>query len=107
MEFSDAVCSAGIYSASFILGKNNFFFIKVRKIFYFFHEKSFYLGMEMVGARRRVFGSTVMCCIFAFGEVVLGFGAMSVQHWRYLLRIFYIPALLAIFLPLLIPESVR
>ncbi|KAH0954980.1 hypothetical protein HN011_002710 [Eciton burchellii] len=82
-EFLDATVAAGIYSAGFIL------------------------GMEMAGVRNRVFGSTITCCMFAVGEILLGLIASWLRSWRMLLRVVYGPGLLAIFLPLLIPESVR
>ncbi|XP_032678535.1 organic cation transporter protein-like [Odontomachus brunneus] len=64
-------------------------------------------GMEMAGVKNRVFGSTIISCMFAVGEILLGLIAGWLKSWRALLRIVYGPALLAIFLPLLIPESVR
>lgn len=82
-EFLDATMAAGIYSAGFIL------------------------GMETVGKKNRVFGSTIVCCMFALGEILLGFMASWLRSWRALLRVVYGPGLLAIFLPLLLPESVR
>ncbi|XP_019888410.1 solute carrier family 22 member 5 isoform X2 [Ooceraea biroi] len=82
-EFLDATAAAGIYSAGFIL------------------------GVEMAGVKNRVFGSTITCCMFAVGEILLGLIASWLRSWRTLLRVVYGPGLLAIFLPLLIPESVR
>ncbi|XP_076685466.1 solute carrier family 22 member 4 [Andrena cerasifolii] len=82
-EFIDATVAAGIYSAGFIL------------------------GMEMVGVKGRVLASTIICCMFAVGEMLLGLIAMWSRSWRLLLRIVYGPALLAILMPFLIPESVR
>ncbi|KAL0104135.1 hypothetical protein PUN28_017089 [Cardiocondyla obscurior] len=82
-EFLDATIAAGIYSAGFIL------------------------GMETVGVKNRVFGSTIICCMFAVGEILLGLIASWLRSWRTLLRVVYGPALLAIFLPLFVPESVR
>ncbi|XP_031365454.1 solute carrier family 22 member 21-like isoform X2 [Apis dorsata] len=82
-EFIDATVAAGIYSAGFIL------------------------GMEMAGVRGRVLASTIICCMFAVGEMLLGLIAMWLRSWRLILRMVYGPALLAILLPLLIPESVR
>ncbi|XP_011871158.1 PREDICTED: solute carrier family 22 member 5-like isoform X2 [Vollenhovia emeryi] len=82
-EFLDATMAAGIYSAGFIL------------------------GMETVGMKNRVFGSTILSWMFAVGEILLGLFASWLRSWRALLRVVYGPALLAILLPLLIPESVR
>ncbi|CAL7943238.1 unnamed protein product [Xylocopa violacea] len=82
-EFIDATVAAGIYSAAFIL------------------------GMEMAGVRGRVLASTIICCMFAIGEMLLGLIAMWLRSWRAILRVVYGPALLAILLPVLIPESVR
>ncbi|KAK2587577.1 hypothetical protein KPH14_003705 [Odynerus spinipes] len=82
-EFMDAVAGAGIYSAGFIL------------------------GMELTGVKNRVLGNTISSCMFAIGEILLGFLAMWLRSWRALLRVIYGPALLAIFLPRVIPESVR
>lgn len=82
-EFLDATMAAGIYSAGFIL------------------------GMETAGMKNRVFASTIICCMFAVGEILLGLIASWLRSWRTLLRVVYGPGLLAVFLPLLIPESVR
>ncbi|XP_033326051.2 organic cation transporter protein isoform X2 [Megalopta genalis] len=82
-EFIDATVGAGIYSAGFIL------------------------GMEMAGVKGRVLASTITSCLFAVGEVLLGLIAMWTRSWRLILRLVYGPALLAILMPFLIPESVR
>ncbi|XP_017766247.1 PREDICTED: organic cation transporter protein-like isoform X1 [Eufriesea mexicana] len=82
-EFIDATVAAGIYGAGFIL------------------------GMEMAGVRGRVLTSTIICCMFAIGEMLLGLIAMWLRSWRLILRMVYGPALLAVLLPVLIPESVR
>ncbi|XP_076183961.1 solute carrier family 22 member 4 isoform X3 [Ptiloglossa arizonensis] len=82
-EFIDATVAAGIYSAGFIL------------------------GMEMAGVKGRVLASTIICCMFAVGEMLLGLIAMWMRSWRLVLRMVYGPALLAILMPFLIPESVR
>lgn len=63
--------------------------------------------MELAVGRNRVFGSTIACCMFAFGEIVLGLIASQVRSWRILLRVVYGPGLLAVFLPLIVPESIR
>ncbi|XP_018362951.1 PREDICTED: organic cation transporter protein-like isoform X2 [Trachymyrmex cornetzi] len=82
-EFVNATIVAGIYSAGFIL------------------------GMETMGVKNRVFGSVIISSTFAVGEVLLGLIASLLKSWRMLLRIVYGPALLAVFVPLVIPESVR
>ncbi|KAL6440762.1 hypothetical protein ACFW04_003304 [Cataglyphis niger] len=82
-EFLDATMAAGIYSAGFIL------------------------GVEMIEVKNRLLASTIMCCMFTIGEIMLGLFASWLRSWRMLLRVVYAPGLLAIFLPLVIPESVR
>ncbi|XP_015592065.1 solute carrier family 22 member 5 isoform X2 [Cephus cinctus] len=82
-EFLVAVAAAGIYSAGFIL------------------------GVELVGVKQRVFGGTIISCMYAVGEICLGLIAMWLKSWRVILRMVYGPALLAIALPLIIPESIR
>ncbi|KYN07327.1 Solute carrier family 22 member 5, partial [Cyphomyrmex costatus] len=82
-QFINAFIAAGIYSAGFIL------------------------GMEMMGTKSRVFGSTIISSMYAMGEILLGLFASWLRSWRMLIRVVYGPALLAIFLPLVIPESVR
>ncbi|XP_020284264.1 solute carrier family 22 member 5-like isoform X2 [Pseudomyrmex gracilis] len=82
-EFFDATAASGIYSAGFIL------------------------GMELAVGKNRVFGSTVACCMFAFGEILLGLIASQLRSWRILLRVVYGPGLLAVFLPLIVPESIK
>lgn len=66
-----------------------------------------FVGMELTGAKNRVLGNTITNCMFALGEIILGLIAMWLRSWRMLLRVVYSPALLAIFLPYAIPESVR
>lgn len=82
-EFLDAVMTAGIYSAGFIL------------------------GVETIGVRNRVFGGVLISCMFSTGEILLGLIASWLRSWRVHLRVVYAPGLLALLLPLLIPESVR
>ncbi|KAK0164907.1 hypothetical protein PV328_003474 [Microctonus aethiopoides] len=82
-EFSQSITAAGIYSTGFIL------------------------ALEMVGERRRVFSGTIICCMYAIGEIILGFAAMGFKSWRTIMRIFFAPSLFAICLPFLIPESIR
>ncbi|KMQ86210.1 solute carrier family 22 member 21-like protein, partial [Lasius niger] len=44
--------------------------------------------------------------MFTMGEILLGLIASRLRSWRMHLRVVYAPGLLAILLPLLIPESV-
>ncbi|XP_034936793.1 organic cation transporter protein-like [Chelonus insularis] len=83
LEFAQSVSSAGVYSTAYIL------------------------ALEMTGERRRVVSGTIMCCVYAIGEMLVGTAAMGLKSWRNLLRIFFAPCLLAIFLPFVIPESIR
>lgn len=64
-------------------------------------------GMEMTGVKNRVFGSTITCCMFAVGEILLGLIASWLKSWRALLRMIYGPALAVLCLRWFIPESVR
>ncbi|XP_048514701.1 solute carrier family 22 member 21-like isoform X2 [Athalia rosae] len=82
-EFLTAVFGAGIYSAGFIL------------------------GMELVGPKSRVLISNVICCMYSSGAALLALSAMWLRNWRFVLVSFYAPALLAIFVTCLVPESVR
>ncbi|XP_018403845.1 PREDICTED: organic cation transporter protein-like [Cyphomyrmex costatus] len=82
-EFINASLAAGIYSAGFIL------------------------GMETMGVKHRVLGGVIVSSMFSVGEILLGLIASLLRSWRMLLRTVYGPALLAVFLPLVIPESVR
>ncbi|CAL1676489.1 unnamed protein product [Lasius platythorax] len=82
-EFLDATMAAGIYGTGFIL------------------------GIETIGAKNRVFGGALISCMFSMGEILLGLIASRLRSWRMHLRVVYAPGLLAILLPLLIPESVR
>ncbi|XP_014213787.1 organic cation transporter protein-like [Copidosoma floridanum] len=82
-EFIDSCFTAGIYSATFIY------------------------AMEMTGVKQRIWGSTLLACIYAVGNMWLGLIAMWVGNWRVIMRIIYGPGLLAIFLMFVLPESVR
>lgn len=83
MEFITSMCAAGIYMAVFIL------------------------GMELVGANKRVLGGTIIAQIFAIGQVILGFIAMHITNYRYLLRSIYLPTIVVLSYIWVIPESVR
>ncbi|XP_055687588.1 organic cation transporter protein-like [Lutzomyia longipalpis] len=67
----------------------------------------FILGMELVGPEKYGVGNFILNVFFAFGEALLGVIAMLTKDWRWLLRIAYVPALIVIAYPWLIPESVR
>ncbi|XP_046742427.1 uncharacterized protein LOC124409078 [Diprion similis] len=82
-EFLDAMAGAGLYSAAFVL------------------------GMEFVGPKKRVFISIVMCCMYSVGEAVMALCAMWIRSWRHLILALYVPGLIAVFIPFLVPESVR
>lgn len=83
MEFITSMCAAGIYMSVFIL------------------------GLELVGANKRVLGGTIIAQIFAVGQVILGFMAMHITNYRYLLRTIYLPTALVLSYIWCIPESVR
>ncbi|KAJ6636135.1 Solute carrier family 22 member 6-A [Pseudolycoriella hygida] len=83
MEFVTSMCAAGIYMAVFIL------------------------GMELVGANKRVLGGTIIAQIFAVGQVILGFVAMQITNYRHLLRAIYLPTAVVLCYIWCIPESVR
>ncbi|KAG4070683.1 hypothetical protein HA402_013603 [Bradysia odoriphaga] len=83
MEFITSMCAAGIYMSVFIL------------------------GMELVGANKRVLGGTIIAQIFAVGQVILGFVAMNIRNYRHLLRSIYLPTVLVLSYIWYIPESVR
>ncbi|XP_008560212.1 organic cation transporter protein isoform X1 [Microplitis demolitor] len=82
-EFMQSVTSAGIYSTGFIL------------------------ILEIAGEKRRVLSGTIMCCVYALGEMLLGLTAMGLKSWRNIIRVFFAPSLLAILLPFVVPESIR
>ncbi|TGZ53019.1 Uncharacterized protein DBV15_00561 [Temnothorax longispinosus] len=119
-EFLDATMAAGIYSAGFILVfaggaarrrseriLDAMLFTPRLECKYATRVTQIFSRMETVGVKNRVFGSTIICCMFAMGEIFLGLIASWLRSWRTLLRVIYGPGLLAILLPLFIPESVR
>jgi len=83
LEFLDMCFGGGTYSATYIL------------------------GMEMLTAKHRVIGSTVMSCAFAVGEALMGLTAWMTLSWRVYLRILYIPGLIFISYIWATDESVR
>ncbi|XP_017049212.1 organic cation transporter protein-like [Drosophila ficusphila] len=68
---------------------------------------AFLLAIELVGPKRRVAAATIITIFYALGEAFLGFLASQVQHWRWLLRVLYAPAILQILFLWILPESVR
>lgn len=83
LEFVDPALGSGMYSAGFIL------------------------GMEIVYAKQRILGATLINVAFALGEVSLGFIAYFIRDWRTLIRMIYPPAFFFVGYFWLIPESVR
>ncbi|KAJ9596866.1 hypothetical protein L9F63_012122 [Diploptera punctata] len=82
-EFLDPVVGSGIYTSGFTL------------------------SLELVNGKGRVLGGTLIPVFYAVGEVILGGVTWWLENWRYMLRIFYAPALLCISFHWLVPESVR
>ncbi|XP_022216949.2 organic cation transporter protein-like [Drosophila obscura] len=68
---------------------------------------AFLLAIELVGPKRRVAAATIITIFYSLGEAFLGFLASQVQHWRWLLRVLYAPAVLQILFLWILPESVR
>lgn len=83
LEFFDAGFGAGTYSSAFIL------------------------GLELVGPKKRVFGSILISCSYSLGEALLAILAMYTRNFRTLLRICYAPIILVVAYFWIIPESVR
>lgn len=81
LEFLDSLFGAATYSTSFII------------------------GLEMVTPNLRTVFGTLLNCFYAVGEIYLGLIAMWIRHYRYVLLITYIPALLTIFYVCALPES--
>ncbi|XP_012264112.2 solute carrier family 22 member 5-like [Athalia rosae] len=82
-EFLDAMAGSGVWGAMFVL------------------------GMEFVGPEKRIVLGNLPACLAVIWYILLGAFAMWLRSWRNLLRVFYAPGLLAIFIPYLVPESVR
>nr|XP_018905230.1 PREDICTED: solute carrier family 22 member 4-like isoform X1 [Bemisia tabaci]XP_018905231.1 PREDICTED: solute carrier family 22 member 4-like isoform X2 [Bemisia tabaci] len=83
LEFIDAVASSGVYGAAFII------------------------GLELVGASKRTLFSTILCCFFPIGEVVIGLVMWWLQDWRSFLLAIYVPGLFIVSYFWVIPESIR
>ncbi|XP_031628549.1 organic cation transporter-like protein isoform X2 [Contarinia nasturtii] len=67
----------------------------------------FVLAIEWVSSRYRALGIALIGTTFSLGEMLLGFLAMYIHNFRYLLRVLYAPGLLVVFYFWLVPESVR
>lgn len=63
--------------------------------------------MELVSTENRNKGSTILCCCFALGQVLLGAVAYITPSWRILLRVIYIPGIAFVSFFWLVPESIR
>ncbi|XP_034483396.1 organic cation transporter protein-like [Drosophila innubila] len=68
---------------------------------------AFLLAIELVGPKCRVAAATIITIFYALGEAFLGILASQIQHWRWLLRVLYAPAILQILFLWILPESVR
>ncbi|EDW79038.2 uncharacterized protein Dwil_GK10651 [Drosophila willistoni] len=68
---------------------------------------AFLLAIELVGPKRRVAAATIITIFYSLGEAFLGFLASQLQHWRWLLRALYAPAILQLLFLWILPESVR
>uniref|UniRef100_A0A1A9WE24 Major facilitator superfamily (MFS) profile domain-containing protein n=1 Tax=Glossina brevipalpis TaxID=37001 RepID=A0A1A9WE24_9MUSC len=71
------------------------------------YPTAFLLAIELVGPKRRVAAATIITIFYPLGEALLGILAEQFQNWRTLLRVLYLPAILQIFLLILLPESIR
>ncbi|XP_060852099.1 organic cation transporter protein-like [Rhopalosiphum padi] len=83
LEFFDAFFSGGVYSATFIM------------------------GIGLVGAKHRVFASTVLSAYYPIGEALVGVLFWYVQDWRKFLIFVNLPGLCFALAYTIIPESVR
>ncbi|XP_018574992.1 organic cation transporter protein-like [Anoplophora glabripennis] len=83
LEFLDTALGGGMYGAAFIL------------------------AMEIVGSKERNVGNTIISCIYALGQAVLGITAWLTLSWRTMLRIIYAPGILSLVFFWTIPESIR
>ncbi|KAJ8921358.1 hypothetical protein NQ315_002973 [Exocentrus adspersus] len=83
MEFLDSAVGGGMYGAAFIL------------------------AIEMVGSKERNAGNTIISCIYALGQAILGVTAWLSPTWRTMLRILYAPGIISLVFVWTIPESIR
>lgn len=64
--------------------------------------------MELVIAKERNMGNTIISCLYSVGQVVFGIVAWLTPTWRIMIRVLYLPGLLlAIPLWIFMPESIR
>lgn len=68
---------------------------------------AFILCMEIVFAKQRVLGATILYIAFALGEVNYGLIAYFIREWRLLLWVLYIPQFIFVSYFWILPESVR
>lgn len=68
---------------------------------------AFILSMEIVYAKQRVLGATILYISFALGEVCYGLIAYFIRDWRLLLRVLYIPQFFFVSYFWILPESIR
>ncbi|XP_044739758.1 organic cation transporter protein-like [Chrysoperla carnea] len=68
---------------------------------------AFIIGIELVGPAYRLTAATSYNVCMSLGEIILGTVAWYVNSWRTLLRVLYIPGLIAISYWWIIPESIR
>lgn len=68
---------------------------------------AFIIGIELVGPAYRLTAATSYNVCMSLGEIILGIVAWYVNSWRTLLRVLYIPGLIAITYWWIIPESLR
>ncbi|KAI4458696.1 solute carrier family 22 member [Holotrichia oblita] len=67
----------------------------------------FFLGVELVGANKRVLADTIIWCFYPIGVMAIAGFAWLVNSWRFLIIILYLPLLTISFYYWIIPESVR
>lgn len=67
----------------------------------------YFVGMELVGPKRRVLGATILCMFYSFGAMLLGVFAWALPYWRTFLRVIYAPSLFFISYFWITHESVR
>lgn len=65
------------------------------------------LAMEWVGAKKRVFGATIIAIFYSVGEMLLGLVAMNFHNFRHFLLAIYLPGLCTVVYFWIVPESVR
>lgn len=75
---------------------------------YYLITISILTAMELVIAKDRNMGNTIISCLYSVGQVVFGIVAWLTTTWRIMIRILYLPGLLlAIPLWIFMPESIR